>query len=328
MDAQKTIKKYIVPKTQTIISTILVVVAIVLAVLGVVAMKGADTEALEFYPNDSETGTMGYIDVVGISDWLYQYDSAVYYTALDAEGYLYIVRLSDKQFKELAPQLEYFNDETDTVAMPEAFRLEGLVSNISSDARSTIAEVWQLTTAEYDQYFGAKYLDATTDTAAAAFAPWLVFAMISGLFGLVFLILSLRAAGLAKKCLNRLEELGLTERAAQQAEFADSNTLIGKNRGMLSQEFLFGKGTGVVVPYSDILWCYQLDRKRNFIPVNSYLMVGTKSLGAVQAVDLNRNDRNGVIAEAIDHIAQHNPEAMVGYSRELAKAFNAIVKAK
>lgn len=321
MDPQKIIKRYILPRGMAIAAAVLILAAAVLGALSFVAMGSADTEALEFYPSDSENGTMAYIDVVGISDWLYQYDDTVYYTALDADGYLYTVRLTDSQFKKLAPQLAYWNDESVDAVMPEAFRLEGLVTALSADARSTLADCWQLTTAEFDLYFGTKFLDATTSSGEAAAAPWLVGTLVCGLFGLAFLIVAATSASTARKFLRRLEELGLTQRAAQQLENTESGTVIGKNRGILTQDFLFGKGTGVVVPYADILWCYQLDRKRSFIPVNSYLMVGTMGSAPVGAVDLNRNDRQGVITEALAVIAQRNPNAMVGYSKEAANAF-------
>lgn len=326
MDAQKTIKKYILPKTMTTVALVLAVAAVVLAVLGVGAMKSADTEALEFFPSESKIGTMGYIEVVGISDWLYQYDEDTYYTAMDAEGYLYIVVLSDSQFKNMAPQLEYWNDEDPNAVIPAPVRLEGMVTKVSSDTRSAISEVWQLTTAEYDQYFGTLFLDTTTSTAEAAAAGWFVFALLCGIVAIAFFVVTAQASANAKKCLRRLEELNLTERAARQLANEEYTTVIGKNRAMMSQDFIFGKGTGVVVPYSDIVWCYQLDRKRNMIPVNSLLMVGTMTMNPVGAIDLNRPDKVGVIAEAMDIVAQRNPHALVGYSKEYAAQYKSLRK--
>ena len=326
MDAQKTIKKYILPKTMTTVSVILVIVALVLAVLGIAAMGGADDTALEFYPTESETGTMAYIGVVGVSNWLYQNDSAVYYTAMDAEGYLYTVRLSDSQFKQLSAQYDYWMDESENAVPPAAFRLEGLVRDVTSDIRSTLAECWELTTAEYDQYFGSKFLDATSSTSGEAASPWFFGALMCGIFGLVFLLSCGKSRRNAKKCLKALEEKGLLDRAAEQLDNPMGHTVVGKNRGVLTQDFIFGKGTGMVVPYTDVIWAYQLERKRNLVPVNSYLMVGTMATAVEAAVDLNRVDKQGVIAEALMAISQHNPEAMIGYSKDYAKAFNAIRK--
>lgn len=331
MDAQKTLKKYILPKgiaILTVISLLLVAAALVFTVLGIAAKDAVDDTATLFYPAKSKTGTTAYIDVVGVSDWLYKNGDSVYYSVMDTEGYLYTVRLNDPQFKELSAQFDYWMNGDENAVPPAAFRLEGVVKNVNSDIRSALAECWEMSAMEFDAYFGTKLLDATASAAVEALAPWLFGALTCGLFGIVFLLVFWNVNRTAKKCLRRLEELCLTERAAQQLDMTESNTVIGKNRGMLSRDFLFGKGTGMVVPYSDILWAYQLDRKRNFIPINSYLMVGTLANGVVGAVDLNRSDMAGVIAEALAVISQRNPDTMIGHTRDFVKAFSNLRKGK
>ena len=324
MNPQKIIKKYVLPKGQSVAAIVLIIASLVCAVMGIAAMGGADDTALEFYPSESETGSMAYIDVVGISGWVYKYDEAVYYTALDGEGYLYTVRLSDSQFKQLSAQNAYWEDDSADAVPPASFRLEGLVKDTASDTRRSIAQAWVLTTAEYDKIFGTKFLDATTSAGEEASAPWFVGTLFFGMLGLVFLIAAGRSKRNAKKCLQVLEERGLLERAADQLENPNTHMVIGKNRGILTQDFLFGKGTGMVVAYSDIHYAYQHDRKRNFVPVNSYLMVGTMATAVEAAVELNRADKKGAIAQAIMVIAQRNPHAMIGYSKDNDKAFAAI----
>ncbi len=328
MDSQKTIKKYILRKPwMKVAGIVLCVATLILVAIGFAALGAADNDAAEFYPSETPVGTMAYVDVVGVSDWLYQYDDAVYYTVLDAEGYLYTVRLSDSGFDNLKAQNDYWHDERADAPVPEAVRLTGYVQSVTNDIRTNLSDVWGITTSEYDQYFGQNYLNTTTSTGEQACMPWFMGALFAFLFGLFFLIMAGRSEKIAKKCLARLEELNLLERAAQQVENVEINTPIGKNKGMLSQEFLFGKGTGVVVPYSDILWCYQQDRKRNFVPVNSYLMVATAYMDAQCAVDLDRYDRKGVISGAIEEIAQRNHEVLVGYSKENGQAYRAMAKA-
>lgn len=328
MDARKTIERYILPRTMIAISLLLVAAALVFGVVGVAAMGAADSEALEFYPNDSQTGSMAYIDVVGISGWLYKNDDAVYYTALDREGYLYTVRLSDNQYEKLSAQYEYWMDEDENAVPPSPFRLEGLVKDVSADTRSTICEVWGLTAAEYDQIFGKRMLDATTSAGEAAAASWFFGTMVCGLFGIALMLVAGRSKRNAKKCLKVLKESNRLELAAAQLENPTSHTVVGKNKGVLTQDFLFGKGTGIVVAYSDIIWAYQHNRKRNFVPVNSYLMVGTIATAVEAAVDLNRNDKHGVISQALEVIAQQNPDAMIGYSVDNGRVFSAIRKGK
>ena len=328
MDARKTVNNYILPKTMTVIALLAIIAALVFGIVGITALGTTDNTALEFYPDESETGSMAYIDVVGVSHWLYKYDGDVYYTALDFEGYLYTVRLSDSQFRKLSAQYDYWMDENEDAVPPEPFRLEGVVKNTSSDIRGNIADVWELTTDEYDQIFGKKFLDATSSAGNEAASPWFFGALMCGVFGLAFLIVTGRSKRNAKKCLKVLEEGGMLERAASQLENPTGHTVIGKNRGVLTQDFLFGKGTGMVVAYSDILYAYQHDRKRNFVPVNSYLMVGTMATAVEGAVDLNRPDKQADIAQALAVIAQRNPNAMIGYTKEHNSAFHAIRRGK
>lgn len=97
MDAKKTIKAYIMPKPWVRVMLVVMVAALAVCLtFGLLTLNGEETEAVIFHPVDSETGVMAYIDVVGVSNWLYQYDDAVYYSVEDAEGYLYTVRLTDR----------------------------------------------------------------------------------------------------------------------------------------------------------------------------------------------------------------------------------------
>lgn len=328
MDSEKTIRKYILRPWMKTVGLVLTLAAAVCLIMGFYSLGTADNSAAAFYPDDSETGTMAYIDVVGISPWLYKNDSIVYYTAMDAEGYLYTVRLSERQLKQMNAQQEYWLDESEDAAAPAPYRLEGYVKETTASIRSNICDVWQITEAEYARHFGAKYLDATTSVSMESATPGFVLALLFFFSGFIFLLIYWSSSRVAKKCLRRLEELCLTERAAQQLQNTEHHMVIGKNKGLLSQDFLFGRGTGIVVPYSEILWCYQQNRRVNLIPVDSYLMVGTKATAVVAAVDLGGNDSKGIIAQALAIICQRNPNAMAGYTAEASRAFNAIRKEK
>ena len=329
MNEKQIIKKYILPKGMSVVAMLLLIAALVLAIVGMIAGASAGSTAQEFFPSESPNGTMAYIDVVGVSDWIYKYGENTYYSVEDAAGYIYTVELKDSQFNDMGKQQVFWYRETEDAPVPEAYRLEGVVTPVTTDIRETMAEYWGITADEYDLYVGTKFLDATTTASEEASAPWFVFAALCGIFGIAFLVGPARASRNAKKCLQNLEDKGLLERAAQQLENTEMHTVIGKkNRGIMTQDFLFGKGTGMVVPYTDIIWCYQNDRRYNFVPVNSYLMVGTAVNGVEPAVDLNKYDKDGFIVEALEQIAQRNPQAMVGYKREFLKAFKEIRKEK
>ena len=263
MESKKIIKKYIMPGGFVRFGAI--VLSLVLAVtlvMGFVALNADVADPVEFYPSETPVGTMAYIDVVGVSNWLYNYDGAIYYSVEDAFGYLYTVRLSDSQLKNMAAQEEYWNRSTETAPMPEAYRLVGLVQNAGNDVKESLAQSWGITQGEYEEYFGVTFLNATTSVGAEKASGWFVGALVSGLFALLCLILQLRASKVAKKCLKVLEERCLLEKAAQQLENTAGHTVIGKNRGILTQDFIFGKGTGAVVAYSDVIWAYRTSSLR------------------------------------------------------------------
>ena len=329
MDAKKTIKKYICPGTwMAVLGVLLAVVMALSLILGLATLTSTDNsvEAAEFYPDESPRGSTVYIDVVGVSTWLYQYDDAVYYSVEDAEGYLYTVRLSDAQYNAMTAQQAYWERTDENEPAPAPYRLVGVAKDIPSDVRESLAQSWSITASEYDQYFGTGYLNATTSAGQEASAGFFVAALISGIFALLCLIFTQRAGGNATQCLRQLEERGLLEKAAQQLEFTENHTVIGKKRGILTQDFLFGKGTGVVVAYDDILWAYKQDQRRNFVVANSYLMVATRFMSAQGAIDMNRADRKGFIGDALVIISQRNPKALLGYTNENGKAYKAMVK--
>lgn len=328
MDPKNVIKRYIMPGFFVRAGAIvLAAVFAVTLVMGLLALNTKTADPVEFYPSETPTGTMAYIDVVGVSNWLYQYDSNIYYSVEDVEGYLYTVQLKNSQLKEMAAQETYWNRADENAPMPEAYRLVGYVQRTGNDVKESLAQSWEITEAEYTQYFGENFLNATTSVGAEKSAGWFVGAMISGLFSLLFFILQLRAASVAKKCLRVLEDNCLLEKAAQQLKNKESHLVIGKKRGILTPDFVFGKGSGAVLAYSDIVWAYKQDAKRNFMHVNSYLVAATAWMGATNVIDLNAPDKTGCIGDALAVIGRRNPQVLLGFTNENRRAYKDALKA-
>ncbi len=322
MDAKKFIKKRIMPRSiRSVLSWILLAVTVIFLISGISAGNAEVLPATEFFPSESEVGTMAYIDVAGLSQWVYDDgDGAVYYSAEDANGYFYTVRLYTRQFNEMSTQQAYWNRETDS-SDPEVFHLEGLVTRTGTSLRNNFSQAWEITPEEYDQYFGTLYLDATTSVSESSSAGWYVAAFFFGLIWLLVYVPQLSAANACKRCLRNLEEKGLLEQAAQQLQFQDSHISVARNRGILTQHFLFGQRNGIVLPYNDIFWLYQSKQRYWFIPVSTQLMAATAYLKPRSIIALKGGDRHGHIAQATEHILQHNPNILIGYTRDNMKAF-------
>lgn len=329
MDSKKIIKKYIMPNSLVrICAVVFGAVMVVTLFMGITALNAEVPDPVDFYPSETPVGTSAYIDVVGVSNWLYQYDEAIYYSVEDAYGYLYTVRLKDSQLKEMAAQEEYWNRTSETAPMPEPYRLVGVVQEASASVKESLAQAWGISESEYVEYFGVNFLNATTSVGAENSSVWFIGAFGSFLVTLLCLVFQLQAAIVSKKCLKELEERCLMDKAAQQLSFAENHFVVGKNRGILTQDFIFGKGTGAVVPFSDVVWAYKLDQRRNFAIASSYLMVGTPWMGAERIIDLNQADKYGYISDTLAMIAEKNPNAMLGYTKENRRAYNAVKAGK
>lgn len=322
MDSQKIIRKYIDRSSiGAIIGWALLALAVVFIILGVTAGKNTDEVAVPFYPSESETGSFAYVDVVGISNWLYQYDGDTYYTILDSEDYLYTAKVSDSDFRKMSAQYAYWMEED--APKPEPYRLEGIVRKTTSSIRSSLSESWEITTAEYDELFGTLLLDATSSPSSEAGAVWYLGAMFAFIIGLCLVLVILPINSLTKKSLNRLEDLNLTDRAAQQLEDG-SYTTIGKDLIRMSDNVFFAKKSGLAVPYSDILWIYKRTVRTNLVIVNLYLNVCTKDKEI--SVHLGGPKAEALLQQAAVAIAEKNPNVLIGYSKENQKAYKALKK--
>lgn len=328
MDSRKIIQKYIgAPGWMAVVGWILAVVTAACIGVGAISYaSGADVVPAAFYPSETKTGTMAYIDVVGVSNWLFKSDDITYYTAEDAAGYLYTVRLSDAQYDAMAAHQAYWNRETEDAPAPEAYHLVGYVQDITSLMRENLANSWEISEEDYDYYFGTKFLNATTTTSEQTSSMYFIGALFAGLLALLCLIRCLGVGSSVKKSLNQLEERNLLDKAAQQLEFTEGHTVIGKNRAILTQDFLFGRRTGVAVAYDDIHWAYQQDRRRGFFITGACLIIGTVFMKLQVTIELNGADRNGYLGDALATIAQRNPRAMTGYTNTNRKAYKAILK--
>lgn len=322
MDARKKMKAYIMPQRwMQIFGICLLVAALVLCAVGLLP-RGGEEAAVLFYPVNTDPGTAAYLDVVGVSSWMYKAEDAVFYSVEDAQGQLYTVRLTQAQYDAMSSQQEYWRRDTDNVAVPAPYRLEGRAAEIDEETCYFLAQCWDISMDDYWGYFGNLYLDAASSGGTGGM--WVILGVLAAVFGALVLVSYYRVAGTGKKCLKRLEETGLLEQAAGEFDGGCLMT-IGKDRGRLSERFLFGRGSGAVVPYRDMLWCYRMNQRYYFVPVNSFLVVNTRDLKGLNAVNYGKKDRNNEIEDALALIAQRNPDTLMGYSQQNTMAYRDMV---
>lgn len=318
MDNKKKIEKYIgANMAAMIIGMLLLIVGIVCIILGILAGRkaAADVEAEMFYPVDTETGVYAYVDVVGLTDWVYRDGDQYYYTLMDEEGYLYAAKISSSDVRAMSAQRTYWDDED--AAMPQPHHLMGIVRSVGTPLKDAFCEAWEMTPEEFDDYFGNRFLDATVTPGGEASSLYYVAAIFTILFGVLFLFIQLPLYHRTGKTIAALEENGLLDRVADQM---DEGYVIGRNYGLLTRDFLIGRKSGVVVPTADILWAYQRNQRRNFIPVASQLMVSTRTQRDIAAVRMNYS-KHGELTDVMDQLSQRNPDIILGFSGDARKAY-------
>lgn len=147
--------------------------------------------------------------------------------------------------------------------------------------------------------------------------------------GLVFLLcwtlpFSLRA----RKTVKALEASGQLEQAARELLSPDAKKYIN-GKLILSEHFIFCKGTGFIFSYQDILWAYHYRIKQRvfFIPimVRESLFLATRTMKP-RGVCVMGKDRLDDIDHAILEIYAHNPRCLVGFTPEIQKTYRAAIK--
>ena len=116
------------------------------------------SEPVHFIDAMGSDGTPAYIDLIGISDWVYRDGGKRYYAAED-ESYFYIVSVTDEQLAEMEEEQVYWDRDEDSED-PPVYHLTGVMGTIDSDTREAFKEVFDLNDEDFDYYFGDDYLDA------------------------------------------------------------------------------------------------------------------------------------------------------------------------
>lgn len=131
-----------------------------------------------------------------------------------------------------------------------------------------------------------------------------------------------------KKSLAKLEASGALEKAAEEMTSSNAKHLI-KGKVIMTDNYVFCKGTGFVFTYDEIQWAYRqrFTRRLLLIPikVNDSLYLATKTMKPREAAIMGK-DKKEEIKAAILEIYNHNSKCLVGYSNENIAAYKAMTK--
>jgi len=327
MEYEDSIKNYIKPSKilTAAVYIIPVLIAAFLVLWFAILVTDTPQEPTELDSVNSSADDYSYINAVGVSDWLYDYDGSVYYAVESSDSEFYIARLEKSDIDSMGNLRDYWDSELGSVETPEPRKLSGLVRKITFPFANDLADVLGLTKQEFDDYFGYRYLDATTSPTEDSAMVCLVIA----LFALIIWSLPLICFVSIRRNMKRsIAVLSSRSQLAAAAHELDSplNVHIGKNLCM-TRNYVFCKNSGFAAAYTDIKWVFKRVQKYNFIPIGAYIVVNTPQISNVNIANVKASNKEELSGQIMERIANNNPDVMLGYSAEYSKAYREICKA-
>lgn len=140
---------------------------------------------------------------------------------------------------------------------------------------------------------------------------------------LLLLCVTIPASVRAKKSIERLEYGGQMEQAAAELTSTNAKRWV-KGNVILTDHYVFCKGSGRIFTYDEILWVYKhrYVKRAFFIPIKTTdsLYVATKSMKPKAVASMGK-DKMDEIQNAIKEIHSHNNRCLIGYTNENVAAY-------
>ncbi len=326
-DSLKILREYLgAPAWMRYLRIGLAVAAAVALIAGVsVFVSGTDpASAVQFYPAEEDMkGRYAYIDVIGVSDAVASRDSDIWYAVIDGDGYGNIVQLSDQQFAALETHNDWWYSDNEYKI--EATRIYGIPDRIPEELAEVIADVFGYeNTDRVTDVFGKFFLDTTASPGTGKGVFLLILAVVLLIACGVICAVSIPRDSHARRCISRLDQLGLTDAAASDLVSAPLET-VGEDAARISESFIFSRPNGTVLAISDILWLYGHIRRYNGTVVSQTLNAGSRAMDPVPVCSAEKGhgtSSNEEFSRIMDLLQQKNPDIMLGYSAENQKAFS------
>ena len=315
MNPKKIIKNYIGPSALLrLLCWVLVLGSVFLLATGVLlSVRREDPEdAARFNSLYEDSGDFVYLDAIAVDEWLCKYTvdgkTSTYYTIMAADKYYYIAVLSDAQLSRMTAQQEFWYEydyEQPIPADTKIYRLYGVARPITDEVKTDIAKIYDMTSTEFDDYFGYMYINATALPSEGRGTPYIVAAVLAFALWLIISPFNRQVRKATRKSLKRLEQSGKLEAAA--AELSGRVTVLGNDQCRVSDSFVYSS-RGVAVEHGDILWLY-----RTSLPAGGNALVACTSYKkAYYLLKIHGRDRDGVVDSALELLASRIPSVLVG----------------
>jgi len=264
------------------------------------------------------------VEVASVPYAFAEYDNTTekYYFVFDQEDLMYVVYL---------PRDVYYKLDNETI-LENPMVIEGMTKPIPEDIRKLAIEVYNeaneeefLTDENFENYLGSIYLDVTekpnNNTAQ------LIFAIVSGVFSLLFIFLSFFMRIRSKKVVRKFSE---EEWKKIESELESSETISYKSLNLhFTENYIVVLSSGIdIFSYKDILWIYPFIQRINGIKASQSLMVLTNDAKThrIAEIDIITKKKKEVYEEIWNTIINRNPNMLTGYTKENIAIMNDKIK--
>jgi len=237
-------------------------------------------------------------------------DKVQYHIYIDEQDRVGIVmlnrRLNDEDVKALLAAESY----GDTV------RVEGIVRSLPSDVVEFLKE---------DNWYGMEvnmstYLDVG-DSWQGENTSLVAFAVILLLAFLLLLLASRATYMVLNRCKKQLEEKNLMDEAIRQFETAETYPV----GAAVSQDFVYGLGSGVVLPIDGILWTFMRTRRQRYGQV-FYDLILKDQKREYTLCTVRKQEQTAVFNEIVAVLSARNENMLLGHTKENKAAYKAMKK--
>ncbi len=239
-------------------------------------------------------------------------NSGKFYFLWDEE-YMYVAFLNETEYKKL---------NTDSIH-DNPIKVSGITKTIPSDIKKLALEAYnenvekenQLTSSEFNEFFGVLYLDQTEVDPAMVIC--LIVGIIAWMTGFICfitqIILFIRLKGKLKKISDEDFEKLNEELDAEEAFYYKNAKL------SLTKSYIVDFAHGLkVIKYSDLLWMYKYEYRYNGVNTQLSIILYTedKKRHVVAALPGYTKKSKELNREIMESIMDKNQKMLVGYTKE------------
>ncbi len=268
---------------------------------------------------NAKENVLTYVDSTNYPYLFAGYDNAdAKYYFIQDDNYIYVAYMDQETSNRLSDDSLYTDNKSE--------RLIGISTLVSKDVKEIAVDTYNkifpdnpITTADYNNYFGAVYLDMTSPDTEVAFMQYFL-CFLTFVIGIFYVFFGLISTYRFKKNIKKMTFDDIraidTETLSKEAFYYEKMHLY-----LTSSYIVLMNGTFKVIPYADIIWLYPFEQRVNGIKSSQSIMVVTKDgkTTTVLTVPTITKNRLEIYDEIFNTIAHQNDDMVIGYTDENSK---------